>query len=536
MKRIHPLGIIIAAIALLSSLTLRAQQEMRFTPDQKIRVAEQIIERFYADSLDIDKTVEEGIVAMLKTLDPHSTYTDSAATRALTEPLEGNFSGIGIQFNMLTDTLYVISTVPGGPSERVGIKAGDRILMVGDTLIAGVKKPQDRVIRMLRGPKGSKVSVKVKRAGLPELIDFTITRDDVPINSVDAAYMAAPGVGYIRLTRFAESSGREVAEALDKLRKKGMKNLIIDLESNGGGYLGAAIELASMMLPRGATIVSTSGMRQEPTSYDNPQAGPLAADGRIVVMVDQNSASASEILSGALQDHDRGVIVGRRTFGKGLVQRAFPLPDGSMIRLTTAHYYTPSGRSIQKPYSRGGNDDYYRDILNRLHSGELMSADSIHLPDSLVYYTSRLRRPVYGGGGIMPDRFVPLDTAYYTPYYRDIAAKAVFNIYSQSYVDTHRRDLRKRYPKVESFIELFEVSDDMMKEFIAIGEREKVAFVEEDYAQSAPQMRAIIKGLIARDLYDMEGYYRVVNATNPVYVEALRLASDPEAYSVILPD
>ncbi|MCM1028761.1 MAG: S41 family peptidase [Pseudoflavonifractor sp.] len=529
--------LLLLCLLFFSPLSASAQQEqMQFGPEQKIRIAEQIIERFYADSLNADKMVEEGIVAMLKTLDPHSTYTDSAATRALTEPLEGNFSGVGIQFNMLTDTLYVISTVAGGPSERVGILPGDRILMVGDTLIAGVKMSNDRVIKMLRGPKSSKVNVKVKRTGVPTLIDFTITRDDIPINSVDAAYMAAPEVGYIRLTRFAESSAREVADAINKLRKKGMRHLILDLQSNGGGYLGSAIELASMMLPKGATIVSTSGMRQMPASYDNPQEGPMARDGRIIVMVDQNSASASEILAGALQDHDRGIIVGRRTFGKGLVQRAFPLPDGSMIRLTTAHYYTPSGRSIQKPYKRGDNDDYYRDIINRLHSGELMSADSIHLPDSLVYLTSRLHRPVYGGGGVMPDRFVPLDTAYYTPYYRDIVAKGILNRYSQSFVDSHRKDLKKQYPTVELFIEAFEVTEPMMSDMIAIGEQEKVDFIDDDYAKSAPRLRSVIKGLIARDLYDMEGYYRVVNTIDPIFIEALRIATDPAAYSSILPD
>ncbi len=524
-------------IMLRASIPLAAQETAKFTPDQKIRVVEQIIERFYADSLDADHMVEEGIKAMLKTLDPHSQYSDPEATKALTEPLEGNFSGIGIQFNMLTDTLYVIATVAGGPSEKVGILAGDRILMVNDTLIAGVKKPNADVIRMLRGPKGSTVDVKVKRAGEPQLIDFHITRDDIPINSVDAYYMAAPGVGYIRISRFAETTLREMVDALNDMRKHhGMRDLIIDLEDNGGGYLNAAIELANLFLPKGTPIVSTRGLRQPPMEFDNEVEGQLT-DNRIVVMVNQYSASASEILAGALQDNDRGVVVGRRTFGKGLVQRPFPLPDGSMVRLTTAHYYTPAGRSIQKPYKRDDfNDDYSRDIIDRFNSGELMSADSIHFADSLKVNTLRLKRPVYGGGGIMPDRFVPLDTAFYSPWYRDMVARGILNRYAQSYIDANRRQLKKQYPSVERFIERFEVTDDMMADLTALGTEQKIEADEEGIATSGPYMREIVKALIARDLFDQSAYYRVSNRLDPVYVEALRIITDPEAYSAILPD
>lgn len=533
MKYIHTFILsLLAAIAAVAQQP--AQQVREFTPALKLRAAEQIIERFYADTLNSDAMVEDAIRAMLKTLDPHSTYTDSAATRALTEPLEGNFSGIGIQFNMLTDTIYVIQTVSGGPSERVGILAGDRIIMIGDTLVAGVKKPQQDVMKMLRGPKGTKVDVKVKRPGVMELIDFTITRDDIPINSIDAAYMIDPVTGYIRLARFGETTADEMATALKKLRKRGMESLVLDLESNGGGYLGAAIRLAEMFLPEGSVIVSTSGLRQEPQSYVSTDDGPFT-DLRLVVMVDQHSASASEILAGAIQDNDRGLVVGRRTFGKGLVQRAFPFPDGSMIRLTTAHYYTPSGRSIQKPYRRGADtSEYYHDIANRLASGELMNADSVHLPDSLLFRTLRLERPVYGGGGIMPDRFVPLDTVWYTPWYRDMVAKGLLNRYAQSYADTHRRDLKKQYRSVEDFAGNFVVTDPMMDELTALGTAEKVEGDPDDIARSREYMRAIVKALIARDIYDMEGYYRVANLLDPVYREALRLATDPAAYDAIL--
>lgn len=531
-------NILIAAILVMASvLTLGARSATPdFTPEQKIRVVEQIIERFYADTLDTDHMVEEGIRAMLRTLDPHSQYSDAEATKALTEPLEGNFSGIGIQFNMLTDTLYVIATVAGGPSERVGILAGDRILMVNDTLIAGVKKPNADVIRMLRGPKGTQVAVKVKRTGEPGLIDFIIVRDDIPINSVDAAYMAAPGVGYIRISRFAENTTREVIDALNDLRQNhGMRDLIIDLEDNGGGYLNAAIELASLFLPKGAPIVATRGLRQDPMQYDNTVEGQLT-DNRVVVMVNQYSASASEILAGALQDNDRAVIVGRRTFGKGLVQRPFPLPDGSMVRLTTAHYYTPSGRSIQKPYKRDDTaGEYSRDLIDRFNSGELMSADSIHFADSLRVVTLRLGRPVYGGGGIMPDRFVPLDTAFYSPWYRDMVARGVLNRYTQGYVDAHRKELRSQYPAVEEFIARFEVTDPMMEELVALGETLKVERDDDGVATSGPYMRSIIKALIARDLYDQASYYRVAGTLDPVYRVALRIITEPALYDTILP-
>lgn len=533
MKRIH---LVILSLLFLAASSVAQVTPREFTPELKLRAAEQIIERFYADTVNSEAMVEDAIRAMLKTLDPHSTYTDSAATRALTEPLEGNFSGIGIQFNMLTDTIYVIQTVAGGPSERVGILAGDRIIMVDDTLVAGVKKPQQQVVKMLRGPKGSKVNVKVKRPGVMELIDFTITRDDIPITSVDAAYMVDDRTGYVKLARFGETTADEMADAIKRLRKKGMRNLIIDLEGNGGGYLGAAVRLAGMFLPSGSDIVATSGLRQEEQRYTTNADGILT-DGRIVVMVDQNSASASEILAGALQDNDRAVIVGRRTFGKGLVQRAFPFPDGSMMRLTTAHYYTPSGRSIQKPYKRGADtDDYYRDIANRLASGELTNADSVHLPDSLMFRTLRLGRPVYGGGGVMPDRFVPLDTAFFTPYYRDMVAKGLLNRYAQGYADIHRKELRRAYRTVEAFDAGFSVSDAMMAELAALGIAEKVEPDPDDLARSREYMRSIIKALIARDIFDMEGYYRISNSLDPVYTEALRLATDADAYRAILPD
>jgi carboxyl-terminal processing protease len=317
----------------------------------------------------------------------------------------------------------------------VGIRPGDRIVSANDTVIAGKKLVNKDILKTLRGPKGSRVDLKVKRSGEPELLDFVVIRDDIPIYSVDAAYMADATTGYIRISRFAEDTHTELVQALTKLRKQGMVNLIIDLSDNGGGFLGSAFKLASEFLPKGAPIVSTKGLSIPGSEYVNESDGSMM-DGRLVVIVNQYSASASEILSGAIQDNDRGLIVGRRTFGKGLVQRPFPFPDGSMIRLTTARYYTPSGRCIQKHYDKGQGEEYQLDLYNRYNSGELWSADSIHIADSTKYETLRNHRTVYGGGGIIPDLFVPVDTSYYSPYYRDLVGKGV-SISSASLMSMH---------------------------------------------------------------------------------------------------
>lgn len=524
-----------ALIAILSItiFSLAAQSfNQEFTPDRKIDIVTRIISSYYVDSLNMDSVVEQGIIAMLKTLDPHSSYSNPEETKALTEPLEGNFSGVGIQFNMLTDTLYVIQTVAGGPSEKVGIMAGDRIITVNDTLIAGIKKPNAEVIKMLRGPKGSEVTVEVMRRGVPELIKFRIVRDDIPIYSVDAAFMADPTTGYISLSRFADSSAKEVAEAIAKLYKQGMKNLILNLEDNGGGYLGAAFNIAGMFLPENAPVVYTHGLNQPMQKFNNEQDG-FMTDGRVIIMVNQNSASASEIVSGALQDNDRALIVGRRTYGKGLVQRPFPLPDGSMVRLTTAHYYTPSGRSIQKPYTNGQNDDYYADIRHRYDSGELMNEDSVKINGGQLHHTLHLRRPVYGGGGIMPDKFVPIDTTYYTTYYRDLVARGVIIKFAQNYVDLNRKEIKKKYKTETDFINKFEITDDMLAQLVEMGQKEDIAPNPEAMEISGPFIRLILKGLIGRDIYDDSTYQRVVIPLNPTFREALRLINSPE-YDTLL--
>lgn len=526
----------LAFIAMLvPSLSARTAEPLRheLSPDQKLRMAAAIIQSYYVEDVDDNQLTDEAIKAMLKTLDPHSSYTDPEETTELTVPLEGKFSGIGIQFNNATDTIYVIQTVSGGPSEKVGIRPGDRIIQAGDSVLAGRKLPNSSILKILRGEKGSKVNLKVKRGGVPELIDFVVTRDDIPVYSVDAAYMANDSTGYIRVSRFAEDTANEVARAVAKLKARGMRNLILDLQDNGGGYLGAAAELSSQFLSKGDPVVYTKGLHSAPSYFKVDSNGDLR-DIRVVVIVNQYSASASEILSGAIQDNDRGLIVGRRSFGKGLVQRPFPFPDGSMIRLTTARYYTPSGRSIQKHYEKGQSEEYMLDLLNRYNSGELWSADSIHVADSLRYETLRNHRIVYGGGGIMPDVFVPVDTSFFSPYYRDLSAKGVLNQFCINYVDNHRDELRKAYPDEDTFMSGYEITPEVEQQLIAAGEKEGIPFNEEQWQRSRPYVLALIKGLLDRDLYENGSLFRAVNPLTPEYRAALELINDPVRYDRLL--
>ena len=519
-----------AAILAFSCFSSASAQNMNAS--QKLRYTAAVIEQLYVDTVNMDHLAETGIIAMLKELDPHSQYSNREETKALNEPLQGNFSGIGIQFIMSTDTLYVIQVIPGGPSEKVGLIAGDRILAANDSIISGVKMKNQDVIKRLRGPKGSKVKLTVMRKGVKEPIDFMVTRDDIPIYSVDAVYMAAPEVGYIKLTRFAEDSGKEVAEAIKKLKKQGMKHLILDLEDNGGGYLNAATDISEMLLPSGKLIVSTKGDKARPFEFYSDKKPVI--DGRLVVMVNQYSASASAILSGAVQDHDRGLIVGRRTFGKGLVQRPIPFPDGSMIRLTTARYYTPSGRCIQKPYAKGKGEEYMLDMLNRYNSGELWHADSIHLDKSTPYYTLKNHRTVYGGGGIMPDVFVPADTSRYSSYYRDLVAKGAIMKYVVNHIEADRAQLLKKYPTEEAFAKHYQPTEADIRGIIAAGEANGVPFKEDQWQTSRELILAIFKGLMTRDLYENGIYVRSTNPLSNDFNTALDLINDPVRYHKLL--
>lgn len=523
-------------LIILASITSRAQ--LSLTENNKLRLAEAAIMQLYVDTVNESKLVEEAITAMLSSLDPHSQYSNAEETKELNEPLAGNFSGVGISFNMNNDTLYVIQTIAGGPSERVGVLAGDRIIAVNDTSIAGVKMKNTDIMKRLRGPKGTKVDVKVLRysKGVADTIDFRITRADIPIYSVDASYMVDDKTGYIRLNRFAAETADEVIKSLKNLKKEGMDRLILDLTDNGGGYLNAAVDLLGEFLDPGQMTVYTEGLNSPRNdNYSQPSGyKPLFNEGRLVVMTNQYSASASEITSGAIQDWDRGLIVGRRTFGKGLVQRPIPLPDGSMIRLTVAHYYTPTGRDIQKPYEKGNAQAYRSDIVERYYSGELMHADSIHYVDSLKVETLRLRRPIYGGGGIYPDKFVALDTTEFTNYYRDVTAKGLLNSFAISYVDQHRKEIEREYKNDINFTRDFIVTPEMLQQLYDSASREGIEFKPEEAEKSTPLFSMIIKGLIGRDVFDNSTYYKVYNTHDPIFQEAYRLINSEE-YDLLLP-
>lgn len=518
-------------------IAFAASAQQQFMATQKLAYAEQAISKLYVDSVDQDKLVEDAINGMLKNLDPHSSYSNAKETKELNEPLEGSFSGIGISFNMATDTLYIIETIGGGPSERVGILPGDRIIKVNDTIIAGVKMLNSDIMRRLRGPKGTNVDVTVLRyeSGKPDTIDFRITRDDIPIFSVDAAYIVEPGIGYIRLNKFGNETHKEFAEAVKKLKKEGMKDLILDLSDNGGGYLKASVDILGEVLPSGSLAVFTEGLNSPKFDYFSfpSDKKPLFSDGRLVVMMNQFSASASEITAGAIQDWDRGVVVGRRSYGKGLVQRPVPFPDGSMMRLTVAHYYTPTGRDIQKPYVKGNADAYAHDIIDRFNNGELMHADSIKYVDSLRVNTLKLHRPIYGGGGISPDRFVGIDTTENTRYYRQVMAKGLINRYAIKTVDKDRKEILAMYPTDNDFLKGYTVGDEQLQELFDMATAEKIEFNAEEAALSKPLFSMVLKGLIGRDIYDSSTYFKVYNERDPMFRKALDVIKTKE-YSDIL--
>ena len=515
------------------SFTLSAQRSLPQAL-QKLMNAEYAISSLYVDSVNEDKLVEEAIKGMLESLDPHSSYTDAKETKELEEPLQGEFSGVGIQFNMNKDTLYVIQTVPGGPSERVGVLAGDRIIYVNDTIIAGVKMKNSDIQKRLRGKKGTNVTIKVKRPGVKELITFRITRDNIPLHSIDAQYMLDERTGYLRISRFGAKTHEEMMDALKELKKQGMTQLIMDLSDNGGGYLNAAIDMCNEFLDRGQLMVYTEG-ENSPRNEANANGWGEYQDLHMVVMVNQYSASAAEIFAGAMQDWDRAVIVGRRTFGKGLVQRPFKFEDGSMMRLTVARYYTPSGRCIQKPYSRGDKKAYEKELLDRANEGEYYSLDSIQFNDSLRYTTRLNHRIIYGGGGVMPDVYVPIDTSEYSTYYRDLSAKGILNQYVIKYVDKNRKSIAKQYSTLDAFDRGFTVSDKMMRDLIAMGEQDSVKFDEEKYRTSELLLKDIVKGLIARDVYgDQSAYNVIINHRNPDLKAAIEVLNDRERFDRLL--
>ena len=512
-------------LLMLISIVTQAQLKINFSADKpvnKLKMAEAAISNLYVDTVNESALVESAIRGMLKELDPHSTYATAAEVKAMNEPLRGNFEGIGVQFNIIEDTLLVIQSVVNSPSEKVGIMAGDRIVSVNDTTIAGVKMSRTDIMKRLRGPKGTTVRLGIVRRGVNGVLSFSVKRDKIPLHTINAAYMIRPGVGYIRIESFGATTYREFVEKARMLEKQGMRDMILDLQDNGGGYLQAAVDIADEFLSKGDLIVYTEGRAVRRMEY-NAHGGGIMASGKVVVLVNELTASAAEIVSGAIQDQDRGVIVGRRTFAKGLVQRPVDFSDGSMIRLTVAHYYTPAGRCIQKPYRKGEPEEYALDFEKRLKHGELTNRDSIHFNDSLRYYTLREHRTVYGGGGIMPDVFVPLDTLQYTNYHRKLAAKNIIINASLKYIDNERKSLKRKYGSFEQFESSFEVSQQMIDGIVAEGEKQGIKPKDDDeLKRTLKVLRIQLKGLVARDLWDMNEYFRIVNENSDIIKEGLK--------------
>lgn len=515
-------------IGLTSPETFGQKADQRETI-QKFGTALQIINFAYVDSVDSPQLVEDAIVAMLKDLDPHSAYISKEDLDRVNEPLRGSFEGIGVTFQIYNDTILVVSPVPGGPSDKLGIIAGDKIVKIEGEDATGEDIDNQFVMDRLRGEKGTVVSVAIKRAGKEELIEYDIVRDKIPLNSIDATYMAAPEVGYIKLTRFSKTSMDEFKESVAELREEGMEDLILDLRNNSGGYLNIAVELSDEFLTDGKLIVYTEGLRSPREEFFATSRGEFD-EGRVIVLINEASASASEIVSGAVQDWDRGLIVGRRSFGKGLVQRPFRLPDGSVIRLTTARYHTPTGRCIQKPYDEGV-DEYYQDFRHRLETGELVSADSIDFPDSLKYYTPN-GRLVYGGGGVMPDVFVPIDSTRFSDYYTDLVRKGIFNDFTIGYLDRHRDELLSTYPSFEEYKTEFEVNDEMYAEFLEKAEASNVTRSdEEEYYYPDENIKVQIKALIARNLWNVNAYFQIINKLDDELKSAVELLEEGSMFS-----
>ncbi|MBL4593049.1 MAG: PDZ domain-containing protein, partial [Flavobacteriales bacterium] len=496
-----------------------SSQYIQSDASKKFDALLQYVNYAYVDSTDDNKLVENAIVAVLKELDPHSVYIPKEELKKMNEPLVGNFEGVGIQFNILHDTLVVVSPISGGPSEKVGLRAGDKIIEVDGENIAGIGLQNSDVQKKLRGKKGTKVNVGIKRRSIKEILNFTITRDKIPIYSVDASYMAAPEIGYIKISRFAKNTIYEFRESLARLKSQNMKHLIIDLRGNGGGYLKTAIQLADEVLDDKKLIVYTEGNKNPKQEYYTTTRGGFEK-GKLVVLIDEGSASASEIVSGAIQDYDRGLIVGRRSFGKGLVQKPFSLPDGSAIRLTVARYHTPSGRCIQRPYDNG-KEEYYKEFSRRFENGEYMNEDSIALPDSLQFKTLNSKRTVYGGGGIMPDVFVPIDTTMSSDYFGKVNRKGLLNEFALTYMDSHRKELQAKYNDIASFKESFNAEEEVLNDFIAYATKNDVEKNEEQINTSKKLIVIRLKALIARNLWDTSAYFQIANDLNDSYLKAI---------------
>lgn len=478
------------------------------------------IDRMYVDDVPNKEISEAAIISMLEKLDPHSTYIPAEEVEQANERINGSFVGVGIRFNILKDTLLVVNPIPGGPSEKLGVRAGDKIIKVDDELVAGVGLKNSGVRERLLGEKGSKVKITILR-GKEETIEYTITRDNIPVHSVVSAYMVDDRIGYIKLTNFSRTTQEEVNSAIKTLKKAGMKDLIFDLQGNGGGLLYAAKYVADEFLSDDKLIVYSEGRSQPRSVLVADKKGDFEK-GRLVMLIDESSASASEILSGAIQDWDRGLVVGRRSFGKGLVQRPIELSDGAQLRLTIARYYTPSGRFIQKPYE--DKQAYRNDYMERYLHGEMMHRDSIDLPDSLIHKTLMKNRDVYGGGGIMPDVFVPLDTLEYSDFYRDLSRSGVINTFTLEYANKNRKAIKNKHKDITSFKNNFEVDQEFLDEFFdyAVEQDSSLTFVQEDFDISGDLLKIRLKAMVAQNLWDYEAFYQIFNVKNEIFMEAYK--------------
>ncbi|MDR2292281.1 MAG: S41 family peptidase [Prevotellaceae bacterium] len=502
---------ILVFISFLSVISVNAQQKNAIESIKKIGNVINAINNYYVDTVDIHKLSEKAVIAMLKNLDPHSSYLSKEEFDALNEPLSGSFEGIGVEFTVVEDTLVIIMPVSGGPSEKVGILAGDKIVAVDGHNIAGVNITNDRIFKLLRGKKGTKVVIDIVRRNIKEIMTFEVIRDKIPIHSVDASYEVRPGVGYLKLRQFSITSMNEIISAFAKF-KANPEALILDLRGNGGGIMGTAISLADQFLEKDKMILYTSGVHF-PAHSDLSTEDGIFKKGKLVLLVNEGSASASEIVAGAVQDWDRGILIGRRTYGKGLVQHQLPLGDGSYIRLTISRYHTPTGRVIQRPYEKGNSDKYVRDFYDRYVNGEVYDSENIHFPDSLKYKTLLKSRTVYGGGGIMPDIFIPQDTSFYTKYYAKLVNRGITNRFALNYVSDNREKLNKKYPEFEDFEKDFTVDDNFIEEFVIFAEKEQLPRDDSELNISKPELKVILKALIARDMWGTTEYFRIINAS-----------------------
>jgi len=509
----------------LNPLSFVAQDDM--TPQeaaQKFGTLMRYVGQLYVDSVSVEELTERAIVTMLEDLDPHSVYFSPEELKEADEPLNGNFEGIGVQFNIFKDTIMVVSPISGGPSERLGIRAGDRIVEVDGENAAGIGITNRDVMKLLKGPKGTVVQVGIKREGVKELLTFDITRDKIPIYSIDAVHMVDKNIGYIKVSRFAKTTMDEFRDAIVELQDQGMKDLILDLQGNGGGMLRTAIDMSDEFLSGDKLIVYTEGRAFEREDTFAQYKG-LFEKGRLVVLIDEASASASEIVSGAVQDWDRGLVMGRRSFGKGLVQRPMRLPDGSAVRLTVQKYYTPSGRCIQKPYD-DGVEAYRKEKFERYERGEFMSLDSLELPDSLMYKTRLLEREVYGGGGILPDLFVPLDTSLSSETFSRILRKGLCSRYALTQVDADRSAWEARHASEDEFVADMAFTEDEMVAFKAFVEEEGVEIDEMEWNRSLPAIELRLKAFYGRNIYESRTFYRVIGGLNEALQEAIRVLND----------